>query len=92
MKVLSFSLLYDNVKGINEIISYRIALLKRQTRGLIGYRREGISVELKLLLRRVARKNLINLKDFLNYFSREFTEKFHSLYFEYNCEALTGFL
>ena len=62
MKVLSFSLLYDNVKGINEIISYRIALLKRQTRGLIGYRREGISVELKLLLRRVARKNLRNLR------------------------------
>ena len=69
MKVLSFSLLYDNVKGINEItISYRIALLKRQTRGLIGYRREGISVELKLLLRRVARKNFKKLKRFFELF------------------------
>ena len=53
MKVLSFSpvVLYDNVKGINEItISNRIALLKRQTRGL------------KLLLRRVARKSFKKLK------------------------------
>ena len=75
MKVLSFSpvVLYDNVKGINEItISNRIALLKRQTRGLIGYRREGISVELKLFLRRVARKNF------------KVSGKFHSLYFKYN--------
>ena len=74
MKVLSFSpvVLYDNVKGINEItISNRIALLKRQTRGLIGYRREGISVELKFL-RRVARKNF------------KVSGKFHSLYFKYN--------
>ena len=71
MKVLSFSpvVLYDDVKGINEItISNRIALLKRQTRGLIGYRREGISVELKLFLRRVARKTFKKLKRFFQLF------------------------
>ena len=41
------------------------------------------------LLARVTSKSFKNLKAFLSFFSHEFTEKFQSLYLEYNLSRFT---